>query len=110
MHAPLLNSKDPLGKVSPTNEREALVEIAGILERAGANVGFVNNVAANLIVNGFRQAYPTRAEAERAFDELAAKTKSILMDQYTTEGRRRGVFAYDQVIQVPHVDLRQPQG
>jgi hypothetical protein len=110
MHASHLNPKDPLGGITPSNAREALAAIFPMFERMGAGEAVANDVAANVIVNALRQTYPTHAEADRKLDELMARVKTILADQYQADGRRRGVFAYDQVINVPHVDLRRPQG
>lgn len=67
--------------------------------------------AANLLVNAIRQAYPTREKAAAAYDELVSKVKGQLIDQhYDATGRKKGLFPYNQVIEVPHFDFRGMNG
>lgn len=58
----------------------------------------VANAAANLIVNVVRQGCPQRAGAERAFDKLFGRAKALLMDHYDAAGRKKGIFPFDQVV------------
>jgi predicted outer membrane lipoprotein len=59
----------------------------------------VNGAAANIIINAMRQEHPTRAAAERAFDDLFGRMKALLLDHYDASGRKKGVFPYTQVVQ-----------
>ncbi len=60
----------------------------------------------NILVNAIRQSQPTRGQAEARFDELFGRTKQVLLDHYDALGRKRGIFPYDQVVEMPHVDFR----
>jgi len=62
--------------------------------------------AVNIVINALRQSCTTRQEAEIAFDELFGKSKSTLMNHYDSLGRKRGVFPYNQTIEVAHFDAR----
>ena len=62
--------------------------------------------AASLIINAIRQECTTRTAAEKAFDEFSAKTKACLIDQhYLLNGKRRGVFPFNQVIRANVMSL-----
>jgi len=67
----------------------------------------VAGAAANILANAIRQAYPTRIAAEQAFNELMEKTRALLLEQhYDGHGRKKGIFPYNQIIEVPTVDFR----
>jgi hypothetical protein len=84
----------------------ALFEKLGQLAH-GFGFEAVVNAGFNLNVNAFRQFYPTRAQAERAWDEVVAKAKGNLMDCYDSTGRKKGIYPYHQIIRVPLIDLRE---
>jgi hypothetical protein len=65
----------------------------------------VIGAAANILINAIRQSQPTQAKAEIRFDELFGRSKQALVDHYDSLGRKRGIFPYDQVIEVPKFDL-----
>ncbi len=100
----LTNPKDPLLKVGPDAERELFM----LFGRA-AN-GFPTDVtigaALNMIINAMRQQHTTRAQAEKAFDEMFGRGKTILTNHYDSLGRKRGIFPYDQNIVMPMYDAR----
>jgi hypothetical protein len=84
---------------------EALAREASGFQRAQ-----VIGAAGNLIINALRQEYDGREAAGRAFDEFFGRIKDLLMQHYDAGGRRRGVFAYDQVLTVEHFDGRRFKG
>jgi hypothetical protein len=38
------------------------------------------------------------AQAEMTFDEVYGRSKQLLKNHYDAEGRKKGIFPYDQVI------------
>jgi hypothetical protein len=99
------NPKDPLRKAATANEQELFREVGRTLNAAPAEM--VSGIAVNLLVNVLRQQHASKHAAERAFDEVTAKAKSLLLDQhYDLTGRRRNVFPFHQVVQMPRFDAR----
>jgi hypothetical protein len=94
---------DPL-KQGPTAEQELFKLFSGVAN--GFPTDAAVGAAANILLNGLRQNNTTRQKAEAAFDELFGKLKSILVAHYDGAGKRRSVFPFHQMINVPHVDLR----
>lgn len=97
---PLRNPKDPLNKTGPEAERVLFSEMGKL------SSGFPNEVviraSANMILNALRQAHPHRSGAEKAYDELSARVKHVLLEQhYDNLGKRRNIFPYDQHIVMP---------
>jgi len=101
-----MNENDPLKIAVPDRQRELFRRFGQVAN--GFSSEDVNGAAANLIVNSLRQAYPTRARAEVAYDELFGRIKSLLVSHYDLLGRKRGVFPFDQMIEMPLVDMRPP--
>jgi hypothetical protein len=102
---PLRNPKDPLRKAS----NEAGVELFRKLSAQcdGFSTEAVIVGAMNLLINAVRTAHASRSGAERAFDEYTGKAKYVLLDQhYDYLGRRRSVFPYTQVIEIPKINLK----
>lgn len=104
----LNNYKDPLRQATPNAAQELFQRFA-----QEASSGFqrdaVIGAAANLLINALRQEHTTRGAAERAFDEIFGKMKTVLVNHYDSLGRKRGIFPYDQTLCVPFVKLRKPQ-
>lgn len=97
---PLRNQKDPLRKSGPEAEQELFRALGAAANGYPAEA--VLGAAANVLVNAIRQAQPTREGAREKFDELAAKVRRLLLDQhYDATGKRRNVFPFHQVIEVP---------
>lgn len=97
---PLRNPKDPLHKSGPEAERELFRALGQVAN--GFPTEAVFGAAANMLVNAIRQSQPTREGAREAFDELIARVRLLLLDQhYDALGRRRNVFPFHQVIEVP---------
>lgn len=98
---PLRNPKDPLHQTGPEAEKELFKRYAQLSD------GFPNEAvlgaALNIIINGVRQGHSSWMGAERQFDEIFGRTKTILRDHYDANGKRRNLFPFDQVIQVPLV-------
>ena len=67
----------------------------------------VVNGAGNVLLNVLRQRNETRDKAEKDFNEMFGRLKSILMAHYDgATGRRRSVFPHNQVIHMPFVSLK----
>lgn len=101
----MLGKKDPIA-ISGPDARRALFE-AFAHEASGFPQDDVLNAAANLLVNALRQQYPSRSHAALAFDEIATKAKELLMSHYDSAGRKKGIFPYDQRIELPLIDARE---
>src|SRR5947207_1230289 len=93
------NPKDPLLKSGPDYQRLLFDRLSKAAD--GFQGDEVINAAANIIINVLRQTHTTRDAAEKRFDELFGRTKTILLDHYDQLGRKRGIFPFDQTIVVP---------
>jgi len=99
-----MNTKDPLLLRSEPFARE-------LFDRWGKQAnGFaaeaIIGAAVNLLVNAVRQTHSERTAAIDRLDELMAQAKLTLAAHYDSFGRLKGVFPYDQFIEVPRFDLR----
>ena len=72
----------------------------------GLPINAIIDAAANLIINSMRQSHGTRVNAEKAFDELFGRMKALLFEHYNGDGRKKGVFPFDQSIEMPFLDFR----
>lgn len=92
------NPKDPMNKSGPDRERE-LFQMLGKVA-SGFDGDVVVGAAMNLLVNAIRQRCATRTEAERMFDELAGRSKNLLLEQHydPVSNKRRNVFPFTQVV------------
>lgn len=91
-----INPKDPLRKGPEPSQ--ALFDKFGKVA-SGFSHEAVMDAAANLILNAIRQQCPTKAQAERVFDEMFGRSKTALIDKhYDHAGKRRSVFPFNQVI------------
>ena len=103
---PLRNAKDPLHKAGPEAGKELFRQFSKAAD--GFPPDAAVDAAMNLLINALRQQHRTRARAEKAFDEVSARTKGVLLDRhYDGLGHRRNVFPFTQVIEMPLIDLRQ---
>jgi hypothetical protein len=67
----------------------------------------VINAAGNLLLNVLRQRNGSRSEADKDSSEMFGRLKAILMAHYdNATGRRRSVFPFKQVIEMPFMDFR----
>jgi hypothetical protein len=102
---------------NPTNHNDPLLQTGAEAGRAlfdamskvctGFGQEDVVNAAVNILVNSIRQQCATRPMAEAKYDELAAKTKGLLMGHYdAVSGKRRSVFPFTQTVhaQLVHWD------
>lgn len=98
-----MNSQDPLSQNHPTH-----IELLQRMSKAvdGASAPAVADAGALITINAMRQQHATRAEAEQAWDQLAARMKEQLMSSYDASGRRRNVFPFEQQLVVRRLDLR----
>lgn len=92
----LNNPKDPLAKASEAKQE--------LFRRMGQvckdfPVDAVIDAAANIVINGIRQVYPTRQKGLERMDEITANMKGVLADHYDpTTGGRRNIFPFTQNI------------
>jgi hypothetical protein len=100
----LNDHKDPLRQATPDVAKELFERFAR--EASGFPRDAVIGAAANLLINGLRQEHGTRDAAERAFDEMFGKMKTVLVNHYDSLGRKRGIFPYDQTLTVPFMKLK----
>ena len=104
MDDPLRNLKDPLHKSGPDAGKELFRRMVQVAH------GFPNeavlNAAANLLINPIRQNCDSWAKAEPVFNEWFGRTKQILRDHYDANLKRKNIFPYDQVVQMPLFDAR----
>lgn len=102
MELKVLGKKDPITQSGPEAQAELLRRFADAA--TGFPMDAVLGAACNIIVNAIRQTYASKAAAGMRFDELFARTKSILIDgHYDAQGRKRGIFPFNQHIEVPFV-------
>lgn len=96
MHGIGKNPKDPLARQMSDPGRELSRRFGEMCNDVPRDV--VENVAGCHVINSIRQRCATWKEAEAAFDERFGQMKQLLRNHYEGQGRRRGVFAFDQVI------------
>lgn len=103
MHAN--NPKDPLRLISSEHQR-VLFQKFGVAA-TGFQVEDAIGAALNVLINALRQTYDTKQKAETRFDELAGKTRQLLVDHYDGTGRRKqGTFPFNQTLHVNlHTDI-----
>jgi hypothetical protein len=102
---PLRNPKDPLRNTGPRSQESLFRSMSAL--GAGFDSEQVVGAAMNVVLNALRQKHATSKAAEREFDELIARSKGVLLDQhYDGLGKRRNVFPFAQVIEMPLINLR----
>jgi hypothetical protein len=101
-------TKDPMLLATPDQQKQLFDAFCSVAN--GFSAEQVLGAAANLLVNAIRQAHPTQRGALARLDELSAKTKALLAEHYDAMGKRRNVFPFHQVIEVPHMNLRSKNG
>lgn len=97
---PLRNPLDPLNE-QPDADKKLFRLLARNCHDVPAPV--VASASANLIVNAIRQQCASRKNALDAFDAVATKARAILADHYDGAGKRRNVFPFSQVVDIPFV-------
>ncbi len=93
-------SKDPIQLSGPSGQLELFNRYSHLANGFSAND--VINAAMNIVINALRQSCATKGKAELSFDELFGQAKTLLMNHYDSTGRKKGIFPYDQIINVPH--------
>lgn len=94
------NRSDPLLKSSSEQQLELFKKLTK--ECSGQSAEAVIGAAINLLINAVRQAYPNLREAGARYDEVAGRGRQSLTEHYDgVTGKRRGIFAHDQVIAPP---------
>lgn len=101
-------TKDPMHLVTPPNGRELFSRYSKASD--GFPVELIITASVNLLLNAIRQSHSTRETAERTFDELFGKSKATLMNHYDGFGRKKGIFPYDQVINMDIARFRSKFG
>jgi hypothetical protein len=93
---PLRNPKDPLIGSGPDLGLELFRQLSQAAN--GMPYDAVINATSSLFINTIRQSASDWARAERAFDEAFGRAKQILKNHYDANGRKKGIFPYDQGI------------
>jgi hypothetical protein len=97
------NPKDPLLQTGPDQQRALFDAYVGVSR--GFSTESVIGASMNLLVNALRQAHGNRRHADERMSEVAQRLRSILMEHYDpVTGRRRSVFPFTQVIEMPRYD------
>lgn len=101
MTVPILNNpQDPFHKSGPEQQKELFENFCKAANGRSTEVAL--GAAVNVIVNAIRQTCPTRALAEQRYDEIFGQNKSLLFQHYdSVTGRRRSIFPFTQVIEMP---------
>ena|ERR1051326_4194516 len=102
-----MHKNDPLIK-NPDSSKELFDRFSQMAN--GFSADDVVNASVNLVINALRQSHAKREQAELSWDELMARTKTLLMECYDSTGRTKGIFPYPQTIIVPHMDFRPKNG
>lgn len=102
---PLRNPKDPLHHATQPAARELFKQIGALCN--GFSNDQVLDAALNLAINALRQTHGTWPKSEAAFNEFFGRAKQNLREQYdSVTGRKKGIYPYDQSIEVPLVKFR----
>lgn len=104
MDDPLRNKKDPLHKAGPEAGKELFRHFSQVAH--GFPKDAVMDAAFNMIINMVRTSHDSWQKAEPLIDQIHAKVKTTLRDHYDPIGKRRNIFPFDQVIEMPFLDLR----
>jgi|SRR6185369_6072496 len=99
------NPLDPIFKSGPEAERKLFEALAKVAAQFNLPRKMVAGAAANVMIGAIRQEFATKSEAEKYFDELFGRTKSLLLEQHydSVTGKRRSVFAFTQTVELPLV-------
>lgn len=98
---------DPLRNNAPFSGKELFNRFSKAADGFPTDAAVV--AAGNILLNALRQTNATRAEAEKAFNELFGRLKQTLLDHYDSTGKRRPIFPFHQTIEVPLMRFRKPQ-
>ena len=101
MSSPLLqhNAQDPLNSRTEQH-RELYRQLCSVA--SGFPMDHVVDGAFNLLVNGLRQTYGQRGQAEVRVNEICGQMKEVLLSHYdSVTGKRRQIFPHDQRVEVP---------
>ena len=98
-----MNPKDPLLKTDKTER--ALFDLMSKVAN-GFPTEHVIGAAANMVLNAIRQSNATQRPALDQLDQISAKLRAALGEHYDVLGRRRNIFPFHQVIEMPLVDAR----
>lgn len=102
---PLRNPKDPLHMTGPEAEKELFRRLGSVCNEFPRET--VICAAMNLLINAIRQNEAGRNGAMAAFDEVSGRARHILLEKhYDSLGKRRNVFPFAQIIDIPHYDAR----
>lgn len=91
------NPKDPIRPTLETADKELLKRFSEVAHNFGSDAVII--AATSIFLSAIRQVYPTRAEAEKRFDEAVGKTKQTLMNCYDgATGKRLNIFPHAQTM------------
>lgn len=98
-----LNGHDPIKQSGPNKQAELFQKVTDVCN--GFPIEDVLVIAANLLINGVRQSAATWQQAEQQIDERFGRAKNVLHECYDGVGKRRHVFPFNQIIEMPFVDF-----
>jgi hypothetical protein len=99
----MMNKKDPLHR---TPDAERVLFSLLVKTSNGFSNDQVIGAAVNLIINALRQQNATHKGAQDAVDRVHAILRTVLASHYDALGKRRNVFPFHQMLEVPHMDDR----
>jgi len=99
-----INPGDPLLKTGPARQLDLFDKFSDAANGYSAEDAI--NAGASIVINALRQVHQDREKALQRFDEIFGRAKQILSDQYTSAGRLKGVYPYDQTVLMPMFDAR----
>jgi len=101
---PMVNLQDPMRKSGPDRQLELFRQFAKLA--TGFSNEEVLGALQNMQVNAYRQGYAQLRHAMNALEERQVKTKEMLATHYDQMGKRRNVFSFHQVVEMPLLDAR----
>ncbi len=97
-------TKDPMLLMTPDPQKVLFERMSEVCN--GFSAEQVLGASANVLINAVRQSQNTREKASSRYDELFTRMKGILMDHYDSFGRLKGIFPYNQNIDMPLTVLK----
>jgi hypothetical protein len=94
------NAADPLLDTGP--DKQKILFDAMVRACHGHSTDVVIGAALNILVNAVRQSAASKDAAERDYNEITGKGKTLLFQHYdSVNGRRRSIFPHTQIIEMP---------
>ena len=94
-----MGTKDPLLDMAAEGQIRLMQKFGKLA--SGSSQEVVMGAALNIITNALRQTYPNRLQAVSRYEELIARGREILAEQYNAAGKRKEGVPFTQHIHVP---------